>query len=94
MQIAKGHPANPSLSMKLARIVFLNNFCWVPDSCHREPGRTLCSNLSKKVRVNASFLGVFLDFWWAWGALSKERLPTSPTERLENHRIPHAGRSW
>ena len=39
---------------------FLNNFCWLPDLCQREAGRS-SSKLFEKVRVNAALLSVFLD---------------------------------
>ena len=43
--------------------VFLNNFCWVPDSCYREAGRS-SRGLFRKVRVNTFVFGYF----WFWGA--------------------------
>ena len=50
----KIHPKLKSSSEQ----VFLNNFHWVPDSCHREEGKS-SRELFEKVRVNAVFLNVF-----------------------------------
>ena len=38
--------------------VFLNSFCWVPDSRHREEGKS-SRELFGKVRVNAVFFWYF-----------------------------------
>ena len=46
--------------------VFLNSFRWVPDSCHRETGKS-SRELFEKVRVDAFFVGI-CGFWvgcWA-----------------------------
>ena len=48
--------------------VYLNKFFWVPDSCHREDGKS-SRELFEKVRINVCFL-VCRDFGWALGSLS------------------------
>ena len=40
--------------------VYLNNFCWVSDSCHREEGRSSHEFLGKKLVLTQCFV-VFLD---------------------------------
>ena len=49
--------------------VFLNNFRLVPDSCHREEGKS-SRELFEKVRVNAVFwvfFGSWVGFWASKG---------------------------
>ena len=48
--------------------VFLNNFRLVPDSCCSEEGKSSREPF-EKVRVNAVFFLVFLDFGWVFGPL-------------------------
>ena len=58
----KAHRKNPPPKSKSSsKQVSLNNFCWVPDSCHREACRSL-REIFKNLHVNAVFLLVFLDF--------------------------------
>ena len=44
--------------------VFLSNFCWVPDSCHRKAGRS-----SRKLFKNVCANTVFLVYFWICGGL-------------------------
>ena len=69
----KIHPEQKSSSER----VFLNNFRWVPDSCHREAGES-SRELFKKVRVDSVFLwhfgiwgGVFGPLWTESGMFCK-----------------------
>ena len=53
---------NPPKIKSSSERVFLNNFRWVPDSCHRNAGKS-SRKLFEKVRVNA----VFLWYFGIWG---------------------------
>ena len=52
--------------------VFLNNFRWVPDSCHREEGKN-SRELFEKIRVKAAVFLAFRDFGWVFDPLRKVR---------------------
>ena len=47
--------------------VFLNNFRWVPDSCHREGGKSL-RELFEKVRTNEVLFVGISGFWVGFSA--------------------------
>ena len=49
---------NPPPKRNSSEQVFLNNFCWVPDSPYREKGKS-SRELFEKVRVNAVFFWYF-----------------------------------
>ena len=55
-QRRKIHLKCPPKIKKSSEQVHLNNFRWVPDSCHREEGKS-SRELSEKVRVSAVFWG-------------------------------------
>ena len=65
---SKSEGENPKVKSS-AEQVFLNNFRWVPASCHREEGKS-SRELFKKVRADEVFW-VFRDFRWVWGPLPK-----------------------
>ena len=69
---------NPPEKKSSSEQVFLNNFRWVPDSCHREEGES-SRELFEKVRVNTAFFLVFRDFGWVFGPLY-----------LPNPMLPHS----
>ena len=56
----KIHPQKnpPEILKSSSEQVFLNNFRWVPDSCHRKRAKS-SRELFEKVRVNAAFFGYF-----------------------------------
>ena len=49
---------------------FLNNICWVPDSCHREAGRSSRELFAKFVQT--WYFLVFLDFGAPLGSVVVE----------------------
>ena len=62
----KIHPKKSTPNKKVHLDKFLlNNFRWVPDSCHREEGKSSCE-FFEKVRANAVFFGIsgFLVSSW------------------------------
>ena len=81
--------------------VCLNNFGWVPDSCHREEGKSSCE-LFGQVRVNAPFFwyfGILGGFWASSVWLASSQIASDVVERCEPLRSGHcftAGRctSW
>ena len=52
------HPKRSTPQKSSSEEMFLNNFCWVPDSCDREEGKS-SRELFEKVRVNAVFFWYF-----------------------------------
>ena len=51
-------PNNPPRAKELTEQVYLDNFCWAPDSCHSEQAE-VCAIVSEKVHVHAVFLLVY-----------------------------------
>ena len=91
----KIHPRLKSSSER----VFLNNFCWVPDSRHRGERGTSSRELFEKVRVNAVFFVGVSGFWvdvgqnnpreqnWHFPTPKKPTIPPSPqNEEFYGHR--------
>ena len=59
---------------------FLNNCHWVPDSCHREEGKS-SREVFEKVRVNAVFVGIS-GFWVGFSASVSLSLSTLPDNNI------------
>ena len=68
--------------------VFLNNSCWIPDSYHREAGRSWCE-LSENICENVLFC---LWYLWIWGGGWASNICRSSLKRFENsQRYPVSG---
>ena len=70
---------NPPQIKSSSLQVYLNNFCWVPDSCHGEAGTSLCK-LFEKVRANNVFGGGYFQQLPTWTPTEPPRASQSPAE--------------
>ena len=66
----KSTPKNPPKMKSSSERVFLNNFRWVPDSCHRKAGKS-SRELFEKVRVNAVIFWYFGILGWVFRPLNE-----------------------
>ena len=82
----------PKIDKKtLSEQVFLNNFHWVPDSCHREEGKS-SRELFEKARVNAVSFGISGFGVGFWASIVEVRCdPNYRQEKKKEHKAKLLG---
>ena len=71
-------------------LFFLNNFCWVPDSCHRECSESSCELFEKRACKRGVEFEIFARLWlkFTWVFDRQSRTPTPHPPKFTKFGLP------